>query len=444
MNRMIRQLRFIAAFLFILPGITGAQNQEPAEQLKALMESCQFSQAITLAELYLSKDSTRVDLLLLKGRALAAIFRYKESIAVLRKAQRFDSTSIKVLNELVNVYRSTDPDKAIETANEIILLDPDNRYFSLQLANLYLSEKDYPEMIKTLFGIYGNDTTDFYVVKQLAICYDELKSNDSATLYYKKALRIFPLDPNTTIRLANLLIRTNEINTAYYITALFLQKYPDYTPILKQNAYCNYLIFDYPATIKLLRKCIRLGDSSKFTNKYLGLSFYKMDKYDTAAIFFRKAFQIDTTDAEVCFYYGVSETRSFNPDTGLVYLQRALRILMPSGQFLASLYAEMALAYSGTRPDTGLVLLKKAFEINPESNIIRFKIAYQYDYYLHKPDKAVPWYREYVRNIVTQPEHDPLDAHYQISPSSNQVPEVQFSMPDYARNRIREIAGKRK
>jgi tetratricopeptide (TPR) repeat protein len=441
---MIRQLRFIAAFLFILPGITGAQNQEPAEQLKALMESCQFSQAITLAELYLSKDSARVDLLLLKGRALAAIFRYKESIAILRKAQRFDSISIKVLNELVNVYRSTDPDKAIETAHEIILLDPDNRYFSLQLANLYLSEKDYPETIKTLFGIYGNDTTDFYVVKQLAICYDELKSNDSATLYYKKALRIFPLDPNTTIRLANLLIRTNEINTAYYITALFLQKYPDYTPILKQNAYCNYLIFDYPATIKLLRKCIRLGDSSKFTNKYLGLSFYKMDKYDTAAIFFRKAFQIDTTDAEVCFYYGVSETRSFNPDTGLVYLQRALRILMPSGQFLASLYAEMALAYSGTRPDTGLVLLKKAFEINPESNIIRFKIAYQYDYYLHKPDKAVPWYREYVRNIVTQPEHDPLDAHYQISPSSNQVPEVQFSMPDYARNRIREIAGKRK
>jgi len=441
-----KPLVILAALLLLVPQLTMAQEQEPATQLRSLMESFRFSQAISLAELYLSKDSTRTDLLLLKGRALAALFRYKEAIVTLRKAQQTDSTNTILLNELVDVYRqSGDPEKAVETSRKITRLDPGNRYFILQLASLLYSGKDYREAVKVLAPLFSTDTLDFYVVKQLANCYDELKWSDMAMFYYKKALKITPCDPIVTGKLANLLIRENEINTAFYITALYLKQDPSYIPILKQNAYLNYLILDYPASVKQFRKCLSLGDSSKFTRKYLGLSYYKQEIYDSAVPFFRAAFRSDTTDAEVCFYYGVSETRSQDIDTGLVYLQRTMRLLMPSGQFLSTLYAELANAYTLTsHPDTGIILLKKSLEVNPESNIIRFKLAYQYDYYLRKPYEALPWYREFMKNVVPGPEHDPLDASYQKAAEKRGIPDVRFSMPDYARNRIKAITGIKK
>jgi tetratricopeptide (TPR) repeat protein len=166
--------------------------------------------------------------------------------------------------------------------------------------------------------------------------------------------------------------------------------------------------------------------------KYLGLSYYKQEKYDSASPCFRLAFLRDTSDAEVCFYYGVSAYRSLAVDTGLVYLNRTLKLLMPPGKFLSTLYMELADANTSTgHPDTSIVLLQKALEADPENNTLRFKIAYQFDYHLRKPYEGLPWYREFLKNAPQQTESKPL------------LPQM-VSYSDYAKNRIREISGTRR
>jgi len=166
--------------------------------------------------------------------------------------------------------------------------------------------------------------------------------------------------------------------------------------------------------------------------KYLGLSYYKQEKYDTAVPFFRRAFYADTTDSEVCFYYGVSAYRSLEVDTGLIYLNRTFRLLMPPGKFLSTLYSELADAYTSKgSADTAIVLLTKALEAYPENNTLRFKIAYQYDFHLRKPYEALPYYREFLKNVV--PGQDFV----------KNLPQ-QVSYSDYAKNRIREISGKKR
>jgi tetratricopeptide (TPR) repeat protein len=414
----------------LLPGISVAQERESAGQVKSLMESCQFSQAVNLAELLLSKDSTRTDLLLLMGRALAAGFQYREAVVALRKALRTDSTNIKVLNELVDVYRqSGDPAKAIATSRKISGLVPDNRYFSLQLANLYYSEEDYRQATTVLLPLYMADSSSFFVAKQLGNCYNELKQSDSAIYFYRRALRIAPYDPFVTGKLVNIFIREDEVAMALYWTQMFLAQDSVNIPILKQSGYCYYLLIDFKSSAKQLLECTRLGDSSKFTMKYLGLSYYKQEKYDTAAPCFRKAFKADTTDAEVCFYYGVSAYRSLAVDTGLAYLNRTLRLLMPPDHFLSTLYIELAGAYTDSgQSDTAIVLLQKALEVNPGNNTLRFKIAYQYDFYLRKPYEGLPYYREFLKNDI------PLN-----EPQARLPQQVSYS--DYAKNRIKEIAG---
>ncbi len=427
---MAKQIAILIILLQFLPAISGAQERDPAEQVKVLMESCQFSQAVNLAEQFLSQDSARIDLLLLKGKALAAGFQYREAVAALRKAEQLDSTNIKVLNELVDVYRqSGDAGNAIVASRKITSLVPGNRYFSLQLANLYYLEEDFRQAIAVLLPLYITDSSTFFVAKQLGNCYNELKRSDSAIRFYRRALRICPYDPVVTGKLVNVFIREDNVAMALYWTQVYLSQDSVNIPILKQSAYCYYLLIDFKSSAKQLLECLRLGDSSKFIMKYLGLSYYKQDKYDTASPYFRKAFLADTTDAEVCFYYGVSEYRSLGVDTGLVYLNRTFRLLMPTPQFLSTLYVELAAANTATgHADTAIILLQKALESKPENNTLRFKIAYQYDFYLRKPYEALPWYREFLKNVVPG------------SQTTENLPQ-QVSYSDYANNRIKEIAG---
>jgi tetratricopeptide (TPR) repeat protein len=436
----------IVSLILFIPDIISAQDQESEKKLISYMESCQYSQAIALTDRYLAQDSTNTGLLLLKGRALAAGFQFKEAIAVLLKAQSLDSTNIKVLNELVKVYKqSGDAESAIVTSYRITQLVPDNHYFSLQLANLFYSENEYRQAAQVLLPLFKADSSFYYIVKQLALCYDELKHYDSAELFYRRALGINPFDPFVTGKLANLYIRMKKTEMALAVTGNYLKQDSTNIPILKQDAYCSYYISDFRASVKQFRKCLTLGDQSKFTNKFLGMSYYKQEKYDTAAPFFRATFRKDTADAEVCFYYGICEARTFGIDTGLVYLNRTLRLLMPPSAFLSTLYTELASTYTDHRqPDTAIVLLQKALEANPRNNTLRFKIAYQYDYYLRKPDQALPHYREYLKNAELLHESK-ASLPLQVSlVSQSETGEYIFTYSDYARNRIGEITGAKK
>jgi len=234
-----------------------------------------------------------------------------------------------------------------------------------------------------------------------------------------------------TGKLVNLYIRTDQVPLAYYFTQRYLEQDSTSIPILRQNGYCLYLMIDFTGATRPLRKCLAAGDSSKFTLKYLGLSCYKRERYDSAAPFFRAAFKADTTDSELCFYYGVSAFRSGQADTGRVYLEKALRLLMPSGDFLATLYSELAdAATSCGRADTAVVFLKKALESDPGNNTLRFKLAYQYDYHLRKPFDGLPWYREFLNNAAATESREDLQPQHLLR-------------TDYAERRIREITGRR-
>ena len=443
---MNRLLVIIVSLILFIPDIINAQDKEPEKKLSSFMESCQYSQAIALADRYLAQDSTNVNLYVLKGRALAACFQFKEAIAALLKAQKSDSTNIKVLNELVNVYKQAGDDgNAIATSFKITQLVPDNRYFSLQLANLFFSENEYRQAIQVLLPLFKADSAYYYVVKQLALSFDELKRSDSAELFYKRALGINPFDPIVTGKLANLYIRQKKTDKALALTGNYIKQDSTNIPILKQNAYCSYFISDFRASVKQFRKCQALGDASKFTYKFLGLSYYRQEKYDTAAPFFRAAFSKDTTDAEVCFYYGVCESRSFGIDTSLVYLNRTLRLLIPSAPFLSTLYTEIANAYTSfSHPDTAIVLFQKALEANPRNNTLRFKIAYQYDFYLHKPNEALPYYREYLKIAELLKESGAIMPTPVAGVAQNENGDFAYSYGDYAKNRIEKISGAKK
>jgi lipopolysaccharide biosynthesis regulator YciM len=422
----------------IITGMTGlfAQDQkirdeELSAKFRQLMDSYQYGQACQVAGQLLSNDSLNVELLTMKGRALAADFKVQQAKDVFTTAYILDTANTVTLFELVNVCRQLgDSKQAINYCQRIVDLHPENVFFTIHLSNLYYGIEDFRMAKDILLPLYRIDSLNVYVMKQLANSYNELQQADSAITFYVKYLDMVPTDDGMTGKLTNLYIRKRDYHAGLYLTEMFLVQDSINTGILKLNAYCHYLMKDYQAAAQRFSKCIQLGDKSKFTFKYFGLAFYRQEMYDLAEPLFRLAYQADTADIEVCFYYGVSAYRSALPDTGVVYLEKTLQLLLPEPQFLKTVNTELAGAYTANgQADTALIILISAYKANPDQATLAFNIAYQYDYYLRKPFKALPYYNEFLKKC---PETEKTE----VNTAQRR------SYYEYTVNRVKEINGK--
>jgi tetratricopeptide (TPR) repeat protein len=342
-----------------------------------------------------------------------------------------DTANVTTLFELVNVCRQLgDYKQAIAYCQRIVDLHPESFFFTIHLSNLYYGIEDFRMAKEILLPLYRMDSLNVYVLNQLANSCNELQQADSAIGFYMRYLAIIPYDAVMTGKLTNLFIRKRDYAAGLYLTENLLEHDSTNTGILKLNAYCNYLMKEYQVAAQKFSKCVILGDKSKFTLKYSGLSWYRQELYDLAGPWFRLAYLADTTDTEVCFYYGVSAYRSALPDTGVIYLQKTMKMIMPEPKFLNTLCVELAGAYSENgQADTALIILKSAYEDNPENATLAFKIAYQYDYYLRKPSDALPYYNEF---LMKCPESEKTEVN---SP-------LQRSYYEYTINRVKDINGK--
>lgn len=404
------------------------RDLELTAKYRQLMDSYLYNEACQVASQLLGTDSLNIAFLILKGRALAADFKVQEAKDLFKRAYLSDTANTVTLFELVNVCRQLgDFRQSIAYCQKLFDLYPENSFFTIQLANLYYSIDDFRTVKDILLPLYQQDSLNSYVLKQMANSCNELQLADSAITLYKKYLDIIPFDAGVTGKLTNLFIRKRDYAAGLCLTETFLAHDSTNTGILKLNAYCNYLMKEYQIAAQRFSKCVTLGDKSKFTLKYSGLSWYKLEMYDLAEPQFRLAYLADTTDIEVCFYYGVSAYRSALPDTGVIYLEKALELLLPDPQFLRTLYIELAGAYTDNgQSDTALTILKSAYEANPDYPTLAFKIAYQYDYYLRKPSDALPYYKEFLKKC---PESEKAEVN---------IPQRR-SFYEYALNRVKEI-----
>ena len=403
--KVINKITFLPV-VFVIIGMTGTFAQEqkgPDEELtskyRQLMDSYLYGEACQVADQLLYLDSLNIEFMTMKGRALVSDYRFQQASEIFSGAYLLDTANTVTLFELVNVSRQLgDFKRAIAYCRKLVGLHPENTSFAIQYANLCYGTDDFGTAKEILLSLYLQDSLNSYVLKQLANSCNELQQADSAIRLYARYLDLVPDDAVITGKLANLFIKKRDYEAGSLLTDTFLARDSTNTGILKLNAYCNYLMKEYQVAAERFSKCLTLGDESKFTLKYYGLSLYRQEMYDRAEPWFRLAYLADTTDAEVCFYYGVSAYRSALLDTGIIYLEKTLKLLLPDPQFLNTLYVELAGAYSENgQADTALTILKSAYEENPTNATLAFKIAYQYDYYLREPDNALVYYEEFLR-----------------------------------------------
>src|SRR3989339_1547259 len=359
-------------------------------EIKLLMQKYKYKDALLIANQALESDSLNTEIYLLKGIALKESFNYSEAIKSLKKGLLIDETNVFLLAELANLYKITsDNQSAYETYSKLLLLDSENITFKIQMANTLLA---------------------------------------SAIYFNRKALEVNPNSIVLLTRLANLFIKTKNYQEGLQLTESFRQLDSTQKEVNKWCGYFYYLNKQYEPAIARFgqynNQC-GIGESSKFVNKYLGLSLYRLEQFQEAAHYFSEVYNADSTDSEVCFYLGVCHCRTFSPDTGLYFLSKTLNLITPENSFLAMIYSETGDAYNAKKEtEKATEYIFKAYLTDSLNRVRMFKLAYQYDYEMDDRKTALAYYKKYLALV----------------PEAKSNPEsIGISYKDFATKRIKDI-----
>jgi tetratricopeptide (TPR) repeat protein len=430
MRKTLRIFCSIILCLALLPSFLVAQKTSSNnDSIRFLIENYRFSDAVAFADKMIASGDHNPDLLFQKGRALSASYMYREAASTLLEAYKTDTMNILVIEELINAYSNSGEDEAaILYAVKPMKLQPANPFFRLQLANLYFGAKENRKAVNTLAPLLlTKDSVNASMLKQLGTAYAELGANDTAAFYFEKALSFSPNDFRACQKLINVFLKLKDYDSGLLTAEKYLISDSLNTNILRLKAYCNYLKKDFMASESGFRKCIILGDESKFVLKYIGMSLYMQEDYFESCRYFKKTFALDSTDAEIAYYIGVTSYKSDNTEIGISYLQKAMELDKSSSDFLSTICSEMAGAYNQLgKTDTATNLLLRANAISPTKKTTLFRIAYQYDKYLTDKQKALIFYKAYL-------DSDPENGDSPISASNK------MSFRQFAENRIAEL-----
>src|SRR5664279_1504496 len=207
------------------------------------------------------------------------------------------------------------------------------------------------------------------------------------------------------------------------------------------NAYLYLLTGSFDTALIKFSNCIAAKDTSVFVNKYLGVTYFKLEDYANAKILLEKAYLKDSMDAKTCNYLGISCIQSYYKKLGIKYLNRSILLTDPLN--MAALYKNLAEGYNGFyKPKEGLDAFIVAHDLNTADTFLIYKIAYQYDFEFKDFENSLKYYQEFLKTRpVSDANHPEKKIKYMAYTSYDKKAGkmLEFSFYDLAEKRVKEI-----
>jgi tetratricopeptide (TPR) repeat protein len=341
----------------------------------------------------LNPDSLDAGTLYLKATALKALSRYREAIACLEKLYVSDSSALKIALELADVYKSVSDFKQSQKIYEKLLsFYPENKYILQLAAGTSFYNGKYNKALEFYAAACKDDTTAF-LVKQIAACCEKTGRIDSAIVFYKKAILWDPDDYQPVFRLATLYKNIDDYESGILVTDQYLDRYPDNLDVNRLNGYLQYLMRNFSKSAERFQRCSDLKDTSVFINKYLGYSYFRLNKYNRTVEYLGKVLGTGNADAEMYYVMGLC----YDVPVNIAYFDTTIRMVTPAVNFLSEVYQYLALALTKTASyDSALALLLKARQLTPDDIRLLEKIGTHYDNWMDDKPLAIKYYRDFL------------------------------------------------
>ena len=379
-----------------------SQTTDKTDLIRTYLLENQYQPALDLinTQLKLSNDNK---LYLYKGIALRGVLKYNEAIESFNEVLKNDSNNIQVIIELSNTNKIIgDYNKSL-----IYLIKANNIHSSpsvlSEIANTCFIIERYDQAKNIYFELFKQDSSNVFFIRNIAKCYENMDNIDSAIFYFEKVLLLKKYDSQSVNKLCNLYIKKKNYKRGIEVSESYISYDTTNIRINRLNAYLYLLNKDYNVSKIKFTRCVKNNDTTDFVYKYLGTSYFKLEIYDTAQVFLEKAYFKDTTDAQVCYFLGMSCSASYYKALGIKYINKAITLLNPSPDYMASVYQNLAQSYNGYyKYQEALGSLLKSYELNSKDTLILYKIGAQYDRWIKNKKMAIKYYSDFVNLLPKQ------------------------------------------
>lgn len=171
-------------------------------------------------------------------------------------------------------------DKAISHLNRLVSLHPDDTQLLVSLANIYMQGAEYASAAKALSRVISQPDMEqrdnWNLFYQCGIAYERLKEWDRAEPNFRKALALYPDQPQILNYLGYSLIDRNmKLDEALDMVRKAAELRPQDGYIVDSLGWAYYKLGRYEEAVKELEKAIRLRPEDATINDHLGNAYWK-------------------------------------------------------------------------------------------------------------------------------------------------------------------------
>ncbi|MEG0518573.1 MAG: hypothetical protein RR555_06865 [Bacteroidales bacterium] len=393
-----------SVLLWSLSVVCNAQEQKTEDSIAVCMRNFKYKDALVkldAARALHPQDSVKN--LLLQSKCYKKLYLFPQSIAILEKLSRMDTTNVQLLEELADCrLLNGDYKGCAGVYTKMLQLDSTNTYFEMQRALVNVKGEYYPAALAGFNNLYSRgDSTNHIILRLLGDCHYFTGDGNMALLYYNKAIQARPTDQLAVKKLTILYMNIKMPEKAVVITDNYIKLDSTNREVNMWNGIARYVTRDFEGAIKVLDTLAAHGDDSYSTNYYLGLSKAAILHFYEAIPHLTVAYEYDTTNVDVVYHLGNAYCCSWGKEArGLELLNQGLKEMQPKVENLVKYNVSKANGYAGLRNyDEAIKCLETAYKLDKEYTPALYQIATYYEYQKKKL-KAAEYYRDYViKNI---------------------------------------------
>lgn len=336
----------------------------------AQMDSKNFLEAMSSLLSAHKKAPLKPEIMNSLGTCYMALNDVNNALATYQKALEIDNKNAMAYFNIGSVYQvKQEHEKAIEYLEKAVEIDEDDERFLSSLAMSEVKIKDFDCALKhyKLLSVLYPDKENYKY--NMVTCYEELNDYATAISLLERMVFINPTFLLPAQKLANLYIKTNQLNKAKDIYEKILLKKKPNAEILHQYAILSSTLCDTDTAEKMLKKVIRMNPSLAKAHKDLAIIYLNKRLFDYAEDEFKTALKLEPNDFEILFEYGnYLYSISKNTDAERYYTE-ALEI-EPNNVLALVFMALNKLVLN--QLDESYRYIKKALEIEPEHEYVQF------------------------------------------------------------------------
>jgi tetratricopeptide (TPR) repeat protein len=415
MNKLLI-IKFHVLGLLVFIGLASFGQSSMYQDLQLLLLNDDYDKIIDTTSFGIVRDSSALDLYFFQAVAYREKYQFEKSIKSCKQLLSRDENNKEVLKLLAKNYISLKSEKgALKIYEGLYIQDTNNNSIKVQLAKLYQSAKEYEKAKELYEDLFSMDTTNSYFCKQLGLCLLELR-DASALRVLGEAVMLNPMDVRLAIKLAN---KSNDLRNYFYSLSILdyvIPYNPEVYQLYKVKGYTHFLLKNNDKAAKDFEKVLELGDTTRFTLKYLGYSYFEMQDYEKSYKALHEVFNYDTTDTRVYFHLSIAARKLYKSEESLKHMEKSIKLLLPTKNTMALYYMQAAENYithgdrckinSKSKEEKqayhdAIEYFKLAYDEDSTESYALYQIGVTYDKYLNEKTSALVYYTDY-RNTLRQ------------------------------------------